>query len=76
MISVIRVRELDRNWLLAFTVVIKPKKKKKRKNQLGLGGVVHTCNPSTPEKESEDCKFKASLGYIVRPYLIHHPGKS
>jgi hypothetical protein len=31
MISVIRVRELDRNWLLAFTVVIKPKKKKKEK---------------------------------------------
>jgi hypothetical protein len=34
MISVIRVRELDRNWLLAFTVVIKPKKKKKKKKSI------------------------------------------
>jgi hypothetical protein len=26
------------------------------------GLVVHTCNPST----QEDCKFEASLGYVVR----------
>jgi hypothetical protein len=31
--------------------------------------VVHTCNPNTWEAEVEVHKFKASLGYMVRPCL-------
>jgi hypothetical protein len=35
-----------------------------------VGGVVaHTCNFSTWEAEMGDHKFKANLGYIVRPCL-------
>jgi hypothetical protein len=30
---------------------------------------VQTCNPSTEEMRQEDCKFKANLGYLERPYL-------
>jgi hypothetical protein len=35
------------------------------------GVVVHTCNPSAREAKAgeEDHKFRANLGYIVRPCL-------
>jgi hypothetical protein len=31
--------------------------------------VVHLWNPRTWELRQEDQEFKASLGYLVRPYL-------
>jgi hypothetical protein len=34
-----------------------------------LGVVAHPCNLSTQEDEAGGCEFKASVGYIERPYL-------
>jgi hypothetical protein len=31
--------------------------------------VLYTCNPSTKRLRQEDHKFKASLGYMVKPCL-------
>jgi hypothetical protein len=35
--------------------------------------VAHTCEPSTREAEAGDCKFEASLDYILR--ALHTPDK-
>lgn len=31
--------------------------------------MAHSYNPSTPETKKEECEFRASLGYKVRPIL-------
>jgi hypothetical protein len=33
-------------------------------------------NPSTQEAEAEDCEFKISLGYMVRPCLKKQKNKA
>jgi hypothetical protein len=34
-----------------------------------LGIVAHAFNPSTQQRQADLCELKASLVYIVRPYL-------
>lgn len=40
-----------------------------------LGVVVPVCNPSPQEAEAQGREFKASMGYIVRSYLIKQKQK-
>lgn len=59
---------LNYSWLANFEMEDRVARIYYYKRRSRLGTVVCTCDPSICRMKQEDGQFKASLGYMARPY--------